>query len=182
MLWRRNWNALWWTEECAAEYRAIRRIYPRGFCKEVQMARKDFQRVVRREKRLYWRNLVDSFSNSASIFKAVKWLRSPGAFQPPLLQVDEEVYETQHDKAEALRRATLERRTAEDDIPDPWIPNRRIAFAQEVTPEEVKEAVLRTGNTLVTMDIQGAFDTVMRNRLSLRLRQQGWPDYLDHLG
>ncbi|RKK50820.1 hypothetical protein BFJ69_g18007, partial [Fusarium oxysporum] len=32
--------------------------------------------------------------------------------------------------------------------------------------------------TLVTMDIQGAFDTVMRNRLVLRLREQGWPDYL----
>lgn len=29
--------------------------------------------------------------------------------------------------------------------------------------------------TLVTIDIQGAFDTVMRNRLILRLRQQGWP-------
>ncbi|KAL3955841.1 hypothetical protein ACCO45_009860 [Purpureocillium lilacinum] len=29
--------------------------------------------------------------------------------------------------------------------------------------------------TLVTMDVQGAFDTVMRNRLILRLRQQGWP-------
>lgn len=32
--------------------------------------------------------------------------------------------------------------------------------------------------TLVTMDIQGAFDTVMRNRLILRLRQQGWPTAL----
>jgi hypothetical protein len=32
--------------------------------------------------------------------------------------------------------------------------------------------------TLVTMDIQGAFDTVMRNRLVLRLREQGWPEYL----
>ena len=40
------------------------------------------------------------------------------------------------------------------------------AFAQK------KEA------TLVTMDIQGAFDTVMRNRLVLRLRQQGWPPHL----
>ncbi|TVY74875.1 putative RNA-directed DNA polymerase from transposon BS [Fusarium oxysporum f. sp. cubense] len=28
------------------------------------------------------------------------------------------------------------------------------------------------------MDIQGAFDTVMRNRLVLRLREQGWPDHL----
>lgn len=33
----------------------------------------------------------------------------------------------------------------------------------------------RKAATLVTMDIQGAFDTVMRNRLILRLRQQGWP-------
>ncbi|EGU72993.1 hypothetical protein FOXB_16497, partial [Fusarium oxysporum f. sp. conglutinans Fo5176] len=30
-------------------------------------------------------------------------------------------YETQLDKANALRRATLERQTAEDDIQDPWI-------------------------------------------------------------
>ncbi|XP_044717977.1 reverse transcriptase (RNA-dependent DNA polymerase) domain-containing protein [Hirsutella rhossiliensis] len=28
------------------------------------------------------------------------------------------------------------------------------------------------------MDVQGAFDTVMRNRLILRLRQQGWPPNL----
>ncbi|KAF7557551.1 hypothetical protein G7Z17_g571 [Cylindrodendrum hubeiense] len=32
--------------------------------------------------------------------------------------------------------------------------------------------------TLVTMDIQGAFDTVLRNRLLQRLRQQGWPELL----
>ncbi|EMT73953.1 hypothetical protein FOC4_g10000224 [Fusarium odoratissimum] len=28
------------------------------------------------------------------------------------------------------------------------------------------------------MDIQGAFDTVLRNRLILRLREQGWPEHL----
>lgn len=32
--------------------------------------------------------------------------------------------------------------------------------------------------TLVTMDIQGAFDTVMRNRLVSRLTEQGWPGHL----
>ncbi|KAM5344599.1 hypothetical protein ACJ41O_013134 [Fusarium nematophilum] len=32
--------------------------------------------------------------------------------------------------------------------------------------------------TVVTVDIQGAFDTVLRNRLILRLRQQGWPQHL----
>ncbi|KAH8652998.1 hypothetical protein BGZ61DRAFT_374295, partial [Ilyonectria robusta] len=94
----------------------IRRLYPLGFGKEVQLAKREFRSVVRRAKRLFWRNLIDSFSDSRSVLKAVRWLRSPGTFQPPPLQVGDEVFETQLDKANALRRATLERRTAEDDI------------------------------------------------------------------
>ncbi|KAJ6436970.1 Protein phosphatase 1 regulatory subunit 3A [Purpureocillium lavendulum] len=146
-------SAPWWTEECAlaaAEYRAVRRVFPLGFCREVQLAKRSFQRVVRRVKRRYWRDLIDSFTDSASVCKAVRWLRSPGAFQPPPLQVDDIVYETQLDKANALRRATLERRTSQDDIADPWIPvitRRTIPFAQSVSLEEVRDATLRTGNT-----------------------------------
>ena len=145
--------APWWTEECAlaaAEYRAVRRVFPLGFCREVQLAKRSFRRVVRRVKRRYWRDLIDSFTDSASVFKAVRWLRSPGAFQPPPLQVDDTVYETQLDKANALRRATLERRTSQDDIADPWIPvitRRTIPFAESVSLEEVRDATLRTGNT-----------------------------------
>lgn len=74
-------SAPWWTEECAgaaAEYRAIRRIFPLGFNRDVQLARKDSQRVVRRAKRQCWRNLIDGFSDSASVFKAVRWLKAPG--------------------------------------------------------------------------------------------------------
>ena len=32
--------------------------------------------------------------------------------------------------------------------------------------------------TLVTMDVKGAFDAILPNRLILRLRQQGWPVFL----
>lgn len=151
---KRARNAPWWTEECAlaaaAGYRVIRRLYPLGFNQEVQITKRDFHRVVRRAKRLYWRNLINSFSDSSSVFKAVRWLRSPGAFQPPPLQVDDVVYETQFDKANALRRATLERWTAEDDIQDPWIevsPRKTIPFPQEISLEEAQDATLRTGNT-----------------------------------
>jgi ribonuclease HI len=305
-------TAPWWTEECAgaaAAFRAIRRLYPLGFNEEVQIAKRDFHRVVRRAKRLYWRNLIDTFSDSSSLFKAVRWLKSPGPFQPPPLQVDDVVYESQIDKANALRRATLERRTADDDIQDPWMlvsPPRLIPFPLEISLDEAQYATLHTGNTspgsdnitvnllkavwhiigthvrrlferclsaghhpkpfreaevvmiakpgrrdltsprawrpisllsclgkglerliarrlawaaihysvlhpqqagalpkrsatdlvtalihdieeafarkkvatLVTMDIQGAFDTVLRNRLVLRLREQGWPNHL----
>ncbi|RKK35990.1 hypothetical protein BFJ67_g13012, partial [Fusarium oxysporum f. sp. cepae] len=233
----------------------------------------------------------------------------PGAFQPPPLQVDNIVYESQMDKANALRQVTLERKTAEDDIANAWTPvspPRLIPFSPEISLEEAQYATYHTGNTspgsdnitvklleavwhtigthvhrlfercltighhpkpfreaevvmitkpgrrdlteprawrpisllsclgkglerliarrlawaavhysvlhpqqagalpkrsatdpvtalihdieeafarkkvatLVTMNVQGAFDTVMRNRLVLRLREQGWPDYL----
>lgn len=133
----------------AAGYRAVRRIHPLGFNQEVQYAKRDFHRVVRRAKRLYWRNLIDSFTDSRSVFKAVRWLRPPGAFQPPPLQVDDMVYETQMDKANALRRATLEYRTSEGDIRDPWIPvspPKTIPFPQAISLEEAEDATLRTGN------------------------------------
>ncbi|KAF4955931.1 hypothetical protein FSARC_11710 [Fusarium sarcochroum] len=212
------------------------------------------------------------FSSSSAVFTAVRWLKSPGPFQPPLLQVDNVVLETQMDKASALRRALQERRTSDDDIGHPWTtvsPPRTIPLPPEVSrrannitvdllkavwhiigahmrrlyercliaghhPKLFKEAevlsyiskglerlvarrlawatihynVLHSQQagallkrsatdlvtalihdieeafarkkvvTLVTTDIQGAFDTVMRNRLVLRLREQGWPDHL----
>ncbi|GKU10992.1 unnamed protein product [Fusarium langsethiae] len=263
--------APWWTEECAgaaAAFRAIRRLYPLGFNQDVQIAKRDFHRVV-----------------------------------------DDAVYETQLDKADALRQATLERGTADDDIDNPWAsisPSRSIPFSHKISLDEAQYTTIHTGSTspgsdnitadllkdvwhiigthvprlferclsighhpkpfkeaevvmiakpgrrdltsprawrpisllsclgkglerliarrlawaavhysilhpqqagalpkrsatdlvaalihdieeafarkkvvtLVTIDIEGAFDTVMRNRLVLRLREQGWPDHL----
>ncbi|RKK13944.1 hypothetical protein BFJ66_g18214, partial [Fusarium oxysporum f. sp. cepae] len=145
--------APWWTEECAdaaAAFRAIRRSYPLGFNQDVQIAKRGFHRVVRRAKRRYWRNLIDGFSSSSDVFKAVRWLKSPGAFQPPPLQIDNVVYESQMDKANALRQATLERRTAEDDIANAWtpvFPPRSIPFSPEISLEEAQYATCHTGNT-----------------------------------
>ncbi|PCD21170.1 hypothetical protein AU210_016596 [Fusarium oxysporum f. sp. radicis-cucumerinum] len=136
-------SAHWWTEECAgaaAAFRAIRKIYPHGFNQDVQMAKRGLHRMVRRAKRQYWRNLIDSFSSSGAVYKAVRWLKSPGPFQPPPLQVNDIVYETQMDKANALRRATLERRTSDDDIVNPWTsvcPPRSIPFSPEISLDEV---------------------------------------------
>ncbi|KAM4062486.1 endonuclease-reverse transcriptase domain-containing protein [Hirsutella rhossiliensis] len=145
-------GARWWTEECAkaaANYRAWRRVHSRLRPRSTA-SQEELHSVVRRAKRLYWRNLIDSFTDSASVFRAVRWLKSPGPFQAPPLQIDDRVYETQLEKATALRQATLERRTANDDIPDPWISvntDRTIPFTDRVSPEETRDATLRTGNT-----------------------------------
>ncbi|KAL9560662.1 hypothetical protein ACKAV7_015225 [Fusarium commune] len=51
------------------------------------------------------------------------------------------------DKANALRRATLEHRKAEDDIQDPWIevsPRKTIPFPHKISLEEAQDATLRS--------------------------------------
>jgi hypothetical protein len=66
--------APWWTEECAcatAAFRAIRRLYPIGFNQDVQIAKRDIHHIVRGVKRRYWRNLIDSFSSSSAVLKAI---------------------------------------------------------------------------------------------------------------
>ena len=123
---RRPRKAPWWNEECAAsvaELRCVRRAFPLGFNRDVQLARRDLRRVVRRAKRAYWRELIDGVRSDKDVFKITRWLKRPGVFRPPPLQVGETIIETQIGKAEALRHATLERRTADDDISDPWTPS-----------------------------------------------------------
>ncbi|KAF6515688.1 hypothetical protein HZS61_004429 [Fusarium oxysporum f. sp. conglutinans] len=59
------------------------------------------------------------------------------------------------------------------------LPKRSATDPVTALIHDIEEAFARKKvATLVTMNVQGAFDTVMRNRLVLRLREQGWPDYL----
>ncbi|KAL9561254.1 hypothetical protein ACKAV7_014609 [Fusarium commune] len=59
------------------------------------------------------------------------------------------------------------------------LPKRSATDLVTALIHDIEEAFARKKvATLVTMDVQGAFDTVMCNRLVLRLREQGWPDHL----
>lgn len=160
----------WWNEECvlaAADYRSIRRIYPLGFNKEVQLARRDFRQVVRRAKKRFRQDLLDTVTDNKDIFKIARWIKAPSPFQPPPLQIGDIVYETQIDKANALRHATLERRTSDDDIENPWtevITKQALPFAPNVTLEEATDATINTGNTSPGSD-----------SITVRLLRAAWP-------
>ncbi|KJZ68753.1 hypothetical protein HIM_11851 [Hirsutella minnesotensis 3608] len=59
------------------------------------------------------------------------------------------------------------------------LPKRSAVDLVAALIHDIEEAFARGRvATLVTADIQGAFDTAMCNRLVLRLREQGWPDNL----
>ncbi len=61
------------------------------------------------------------------------------------------------------------------------LPKRSAVDLVAALVHDIEEAFTRKQvATLVTLDIQGAFDTVLRNKLVLRLREQGWPPNLAH--
>ena len=153
-----NRSAPWWTEDCAKaaiQHRKVRRANPLGFNKVVQQARRALRRVVRRAKRQFWRQIIDSVKDSAGIYKLARWAKRPSQFQPPPLQVNGVVYETQMQKATVLREAILERREAGDDIDDAWVPMapiKALPFDLGVSLEQAKFAAIRTSSTSPGID------------------------------
>ncbi|KAJ3454190.1 hypothetical protein MRS44_018084 [Fusarium solani] len=143
----------WWNEECTEAHEhllEVRRRHPLGFCKEVQSARREFRRACRRIKRRSLNGYIDNISEPKDIWPMCRWVHSRGAFQSPPIEFNGEVFVTQAEKARALRMVTLERRTAADDIEDPWrdiTPKRKLQFCTTVTYEEAQHAATSTGNT-----------------------------------
>ncbi|KAM4063999.1 ribonuclease H domain protein [Hirsutella rhossiliensis] len=163
-------------------------------CREVQTARRELRRAVRRGKRHFWQTVLEGAESNQDIYKIMRWSRKPSPFRAPPIQVGDQVFETQTEKANALRVEILERRGAADDIPDPWAPEVLApgrTLDCSVTLADAACACTSTGNTSPGIDgitvrmlrrvwnhigEAGAFDTVLRNRLLLRLREQGEPN------
>ena len=155
---RNNRSAPWWTEECAVaavNHRQVRRANPLGFNKVVQQARRALRRVVRRAKRQFWRQIIDTVKESKGIYKLARWAKRSSPFQPPPLEVDGVIHETQMQKAIALRHAILERHDTSDEIEDAWAPLapiRTLPFNLEVTLEQAKYAATHTSSTSPGID------------------------------
>lgn len=114
----------WWTEECQnarTAWQVAKRSAPLGvYDEEVRILQQDFHRAITRAKTACLRDFINGITEPKDVFRITKWLKGSSRFQPPPLQIGEEVYETQLDRANALRKATLERKSAADDIQDPW--------------------------------------------------------------
>ncbi len=80
-----------------------------------------------------------------------RWLKPRQHINPPPIQVGEQIFSTNKDKARALGQARLARRAASDDIADPWpcpvTPKVSIPFDPVISYEETRFGLLSTGNT-----------------------------------
>jgi ribonuclease HI len=105
---------------------------------------------------MFWRNVVAEITDPADIFRITRWIKPKQQLQPPPIQLGSEVYTTNLERANILRKEKLERRDASDDIPDPWSPTvspkQQVPFSIYISVSEAQDALLRTGNTTPGMD------------------------------
>ena len=110
---------------------------------------------MRKAKRKFWHQVIEEVKDSAGIYKLARWAKRESPFQPPPLQIGGEVFETQLQKAEALRHSILERRGEEDDIEDAWIPLvslRSLSLNLTVSLDQARQAAIPTGSTTPGID------------------------------
>ncbi|POS82881.1 hypothetical protein EPUL_003848 [Erysiphe pulchra] len=193
----------WWNKECtnkAAEYRRARR---QG---DATVEKYALRKATRAAKKGFWMKKVEEVRQPKEIFKITSWHKYNGTFGPPPLKHDESTFMDFSGKASALRRALLERKTSDENISlelEPTVckdelheevlveldeidrqqfgalPKRSAADLVGCLVHDIEKArSQRKVASLLTMDIRGAFDTVLPGRLKYRLRKQGWPKWL----
>ena len=147
-------QAPWWTDCCDKAHRIYLAAVRNGVDEEVNKARQVFRNTIRAKKRQYWRDFVGNITRPEQIFRVTRIGTGPGQLRPPPLEVDGTVYETQLDRAEALRKATLKRKTAEDDIRDPWAEDlaETIKVPISITLNEATYAAIHVGSTSPGVD------------------------------
>ncbi|KAM4063341.1 RNase H domain-containing protein [Hirsutella rhossiliensis] len=99
--------------------------------------------------------VLEGAESNQDVYKIMRWSKRPSPFRAPPIKVGETVYETQAEKAKALRAEILERRVAADDIRDPWIPEVAAPHRSvdcSVTLAEATHACTSTGNTSPGVD------------------------------
>jgi ribonuclease HI len=141
----------WWTDECQTAQEYLTALRRAGQCELAQEARQKLRTVARTTKRDFWRRITDSAKSPNDVYRLCRWASGKSQFNPPPLHVDGQVYETQTDRARALRKALLEGKKEEADIDDPWLPldiePPTIQVDLTVSLEQARDAVTCTGNT-----------------------------------
>jgi len=140
-------GAPWWTVECARErHRWLKEDRtPEG--------RKRFQNTVRQAKRKYWTQIIDEVKDDKDLYRIVGWHKLEPRLKSPPLQTDGVTIEDPLEKAEALRRALLDRFDPSDDLeydpldPQHWHGCERIPWSTSLSEEETEHNTIRVSST-----------------------------------
>ncbi|CEJ95251.1 hypothetical protein VHEMI10742 [[Torrubiella] hemipterigena] len=144
----------WWNDDCKEarlQLTAYYRIWPSGFNKDIQIARRAFKRAVNKAKRDHKHQLLERIQAGSEIYKITRRREQPKQVtEPPPLKINNSTYSTPTERAHALKAHILDRRDASDDLPEPdysGSPTQQIPMDTTVSLEAARRAVLVTGNT-----------------------------------
>ena len=146
-------DAPWWTDACREARDALHRArkHNPGDWRGLE-ERKHFLTVVRREKREYWRQKIDSIQSDKDLYEIVKWHKLQPAIRAPPLVVGDRRIEDTEEKAHALRKALLERFTDAEDLEvDPMevpvVPRHSLPWDAHISEEELTAATVTVRST-----------------------------------
>ncbi|CEJ95222.1 hypothetical protein VHEMI10716 [[Torrubiella] hemipterigena] len=109
----------WWDGGCKEAHDTLRAIKiasrnPTGL--EVQTARQDLQRAIKKARKKGFQDFLGGIKDKSDIFKITSWVKPKARFEPPPLQINNLVYTTDEERAQALLTAKLATRSADEDI------------------------------------------------------------------
>lgn len=147
-------SAPWWTARCQdalKAYRQARRRHQGENWTRLE-ARKDFLRTVRQEKQKYWQDRIDAIESDEDLYKVINWHKLGPAIKAPPLVIDGKPIEDPIDKANALRKALLERHIDTDDLPyDPFaahiVPKSYLPWQAHISEQEIKATTILVKST-----------------------------------
>jgi ribonuclease HI len=143
----------WWNEECSSLQESLQTCAD-GL--SYSTASKAFRKAVKNARRSGFAKFLSEASSDTDIFRVTK-IGLPAALrEPPAIQIEEGVFvEEPLQKAEALRKALLERFSAENDISDPWrtpVSPPQIPLQEAASEDEVRDCTIGVANTAAGKD------------------------------
>ena len=143
----------WWNEECSSLQSKLQTCADGS---SYSLSSKVFRKAVRAAKKNSFAKFISEASSDKDIFKVTKIGLPKASREPPPIQIQDGVFvEEPLQKAEALRKALLERFSADNDITDPWsapLPPPQITLQGPASEDEVRDCTIGVKNTAAGND------------------------------
>jgi hypothetical protein len=145
----------WWNEECSSLQKGLQECAA-GPC--YSKASKAFRKAVKGAKKSSFAKFLNEASSDKDIFRITKIGLPTAPREPPPIQIEEGVFiEEPLQKAEALRKALLERFSADNDISGPWaaplpLPLPQIPLQESASEDEARDCTIGVKNTAAGKD------------------------------
>lgn len=140
----------WWNADCKAAVQENR-------LSRTDTSARNLRNTVRKAKRAYWNKKINEVEALTDVYKITKWHQTTGSYRSPPFSDPQNpsagLTANISGKRDILLRNLLTNVSVTDDIPfdSPATAPRAIDFPP-VTPETVRNAILRAGNTAPGLD------------------------------